>query len=142
MSIKFFNEDVTYRLLKKRKITSWIKSVIEYEGKSPGDISFIFCSDEYLLEMNKKYLKHFYYTDVITFDYGEKNLVSGDIFISLDRIRDNSKEYNVSFDVELNRVLIHGVLHLLGYEDKNSKSKEMMTFKEDYYLNMLNNSFL
>jgi probable rRNA maturation factor len=142
MSIQYFNEDVTYRLLKKRKITSWIRSVIEYEGKNSGDISFIFCSDGYLLEMNKKYLKHFYYTDVITFDYGEEKLVSGDIFISLDRIRENSMEYGVSFDNELNRVLIHGVLHLLRYKDKDTKSKEMMTFKEDYYLKMLNDNLL
>jgi probable rRNA maturation factor len=142
MSIQYFNEDVTFPLLKKRKTNGWIKKVIECEGMKSGDISFIFCSDEYLLEMNKKYLKHFYYTDVITFDYVEENLVSGDIFISLDRIRENSMEYGVSFDNELNRVLIHGVLHLLGYEDKDTKSKEMMTFKEDYYLKVLNDNLL
>jgi probable rRNA maturation factor len=137
MSIQYFIEDVPHPLLRKRKINGWLKKVIESEGKMTGDISFIFCSDSYLLEMNKKYLKHFYYTDVITFDYVVGKIVAGDIFISLDRINENSKTYDVTFESELLRVLVHGVLHLLGYKDKDKKSKEMMTFKEDYYLKVL-----
>jgi probable rRNA maturation factor len=137
MSIQYFIEDVPHPLIRKRKINGWLKKVIESEGKMTGDISFIFCSDSYLLEMNKKYLKHFYYTDVITFDYVVGKIVAGDIFISLDRINENSKTYDVTFESELLRVLVHGVLHLLGYKDKDKKSKEMMTFKEDYYLKVL-----
>jgi rRNA maturation RNase YbeY len=86
--------------------------------------------------MNKKYLKHFYFTDVITFDYVVGNTIAGDIFISLDRIKENSQVYGVTFESELHRVFVHGVLHLLGYKDKDTKSREMMTFKEDYYLKM------
>ena len=136
MSIQYFKEDVPLPQLKKRKISNWIKKVIESEGKHFGDISFIFCSDTYLLEINKKYLKHFYYTDVITFDYVVGNIVSGDVFVSIDRIKENSQIYEVTIESELHRVLVHGVLHLLGYIDKDTKSKEMMTFKEDYYLKM------
>ena len=136
MSILYFNEDVPFPKLSRRKINSWIKKVIECEGKRTGDISFIFCSDEYLLEVNSNYLKHFYYTDVITFDYVVGDIVSGDVFISIDRIKENSLTYEVAFESELNRVFVHGILHLLGYKDKDKKNKEMMTFKEDYYLKM------
>jgi probable rRNA maturation factor len=138
MSIHYFNEDVSPPKLKKRGITNWIKSIIAAEEKKCGDISFIFCSDEYLLEVNKKYLNHDYYTDIITFDYVSENLMNGDIFISVDRILENSRVFNTTFDNELSRILAHGVLHLIGYKDKNVIDKIMMTFKEDYYLNQLN----
>lgn len=137
MSVQYFNEDVPLPKLKKRITTDWIKSIIGAEEKKCGDISFIFCSDEYLLEVNKKYLNHDYYTDIITFDYVEGNLMNGDIFISVDRILDNSKVFDTSFENELCRILAHGVLHLIGYKDKNVKDKIMMTFKEDYYLKLL-----
>jgi len=137
MSINYFNEDVSLPKLKKRKTSEWIKSIIVGEEKNCGEVSFIFCSDEYLLEMNRKYLNHDYYTDVITFDYVEDNLINGDIFISIDRILDNSKVFATTFENELNRILAHGVLHLLGYKDKNEKEKLSMTFKEDYYLKLL-----
>jgi probable rRNA maturation factor len=138
MSIHYFNEEVPLPKLKKRRTTNWIKSIIGAEEKICGDISFIFCSDKYLLEVNKKYLNHDYYTDIITFDYVSENLMNGDIFISVDRILENSRVFNTTFDNELSRILAHGVLHLIGYKDKNVIDKIMMTFKEDYYLNQLN----
>ena len=138
MSIKYFNEDVPLPKIKKRRTSNWIKETILLEEKIVGDVSFIFCSDNYLLEVNKKYLTHDYYTDIITFDYVEGELISGDIFISTDRVIENAKEFSTTMENELNRILIHGILHLLGYKDKIKKDKELMTFKEDYYLNVLN----
>ena len=140
MSIQYFNEDVPLPKLKKRKSTNWIKDTIQTEGKRVGDISFIFCSDNYLLEVNKNYLDHDYFTDIITFDYVEGFLISGDIFISVDRVLDNSVEFKTIFENELNRILIHGVLHLLGYKDKDKKDKLLMTEKENIYLKLLKDS--
>lgn len=140
MSIQFFSEDVPFPSLKKRVTSSWIKRVIGSEGKSVGDISFIFCSDSYLLDVNRKYLQHDYFTDIITFDYVENSRISGDIFISVDRVKDNSVQFNTSFDDELHRILIHGVLHLLGYKDKKKEDKKLMTEKEDFYLKVLSDS--
>ncbi len=137
MSIFFFSENVSSPKFKRRVISAWIKNVILAEGKVTGNISFIFCSDEYLLEVNRTYLNHDYYTDIVTFDYVEGSIVSGDIFISTDRIRENAVEFNTSFENELNRIMIHGVLHLLGYKDKNKKDKIQMTAKEDFYLSEL-----
>ena len=138
MSIKYFNEDVPLPKIKKRRTSNWIKETILLEEKIVGDVSFIFCSDNYLLEVNKKYLTHDYYTDIITFDYVEGELISGDIFISTDRVKENAKEFSTTVENELNRILLHGILHLLGYKDKIKKDKEFMTSKEDYYLNVLN----
>jgi probable rRNA maturation factor len=138
MSIQFFVEDVTLPRLLKRRIGNWIKKVIVDEGKKSGEISFIFCSDSYLLEVNKKYLNHDYFTDIITFDYVENNVINGDIFVSVDRVRENAIEFKTTFANELNRILIHGVLHLLGYKDKTKMDKSIMTDKEDFYLNLLN----
>ena len=126
--------------MQKRKITNWIKETIHSEGKKSGEISFIFCSDNYLLEVNKKYLNHDYFTDIITFDYVENNIISGDIFISCDRVKENAKEFDKTFENELSRIIIHGVLHLLGYKDKVKKDKLLMTQKEDFYLALLSNS--
>lgn len=137
MSIFFFSENVSSPKFKRRVISAWIKNVILAEGKVTGNISFIFCSDEYLLEVNRTYLNHDYYTDIVTFDYVEGSIVSGDIFISTDRIRESAVEFNTSFENELNRIMIHGVLHLLGYKDKNKKDKIQMTAKEDFYLSEL-----
>lgn len=136
MSIQYFNEDISFPKVKKRIITDWIKKVIIAEGKEVGDISFISCSDEYLLEVNKKFLEHDYYTDVITFDYVENDIISGDIFISIDRIKANSVEFKCDFTNEFLRILIHGVLHLIGYKDKTKSDKLLMTQKEDFYLNL------
>jgi probable rRNA maturation factor len=140
MGIQYFNEDVPLPKLKKRKSTNWIKTTILSEGKRVGDISFIFCTDSYLLEVNKTYLDHDYFTDIITFDYVDGILINGDIFISVDRVLDNSVEFKATFEDEMNRILIHGILHLLGYKDKNKKDKILMTEKEDYYLKLLNDN--
>ncbi len=137
MSVQYFSEDVPFPKLTKRITTRWIKRVIGSEGKLVGDICFIFCSDEYLLEVNKKYLNHDYYTDVITFDYSEEKLVSGDVFVSVDRIEENAIEFGHRPEDELLRILVHGVLHLLGYKDKIKEDKVLMTEKEDYYLKVL-----
>jgi len=137
MNISFFSEDVSSPKFKKRVISTWIKNVILAEGKVTGNISFIFCSDDYLLQVNRKYLNHDFFTDIVTFDYVEGSLISGDIFISTDRVRENAVEFNTSFENELNRIMIHGVLHLLGFKDKNKKDKIQMSGKEDFYLNEL-----
>lgn len=140
MSINFFNEDVDLPKIKKRNTVAWIKQVIDEHCKKVGDVSFIFCSDTYLLDVNKQYLDHDYFTDVITFDYVEGDVVSCDIFISVDRVEENAKSFSTSFSNELNRVIIHGILHLLGYNDKTDTDKLIMTGKEDLYLNLLNNN--
>lgn len=140
MSIQYFSEDVPFPKLKRRATSKWIKNVITSEGKRVGDISFIFCSDSYLLDVNKKYLDHDYYTDIITFDYVEGLVISGDIFISVDRVKENSVEFKTTSADELNRILIHGILHLLGYKDKQKRDKILMTEKENYYINELSNS--
>jgi probable rRNA maturation factor len=138
MSINFFNEDVPLPKLGKRKIVSWIDDVILKEEKLLGEISFIFCSDDFLLQVNKQYFNHDYYTDIITFDYVENDLIQGDIFISLDRVKENAMIYKVTFDNEIHRLIIHGILHLIGYKDKLKKDKLLMTAKEDIYLKLLN----
>jgi len=140
MGIQYFNEDVPLPKIKKRNSTKWIRETILSEEKRVGDISFIFCSDNYLLEVNKTYLDHDYFTDIITFDYVEGALINGDIFISVDRVLDNSVEFKTTFENELNRILIHGILHLLGYKDKNKKDKLLMTEKEEFYLKLLNDN--
>lgn len=130
MDINFFAEKTEMPVIDKKNISNWIRKIIESEGKSPGDLNIIFCSDEYLLGINKKYLNHNYFTDIITFNYCEKNKISGDIFISTDRVNDNSEKYNTGSS-ELLRVIIHGVLHLIGYDDTDESSKKEMTEKEN-----------
>lgn len=142
MGVHYFSEDVAFPNIKRRITTGWIKQVISIEGKRVGDVSFIFCSDDYLLEVNRKYLNHDYFTDIITFDNVEGSLISGDIFISVDRVKENSIEFATSFDNEIHRIIIHGVLHLLGYKDKVKKDKHLMTQKEDLYLKLFNDSYL
>lgn len=127
-------EDVSFLPKNKLALRNWINSSIIKEGKNPNDINFIYCSDEYLLELNKSSLNHDYYTDIITFDYCEGKEVSGDLFISIDRVRENAKEMNLTFEDELHRVMIHGVLHLCGYKDKTKKDAETMREKENFYL--------
>lgn len=134
MSINFYFEDIEEFQLDQLKTIEWIKSSIQKEGKNTSEISFIFCSDDYLLDINRQYLDHDYYTDIITFDYVEGDDVSGDVFISIDRVRENAETFQVSLQNELNRIIIHGVLHLLGYKDKEADEKKIMTGKEDYYL--------
>ena len=116
------------------KVKSKIIEMCRTEKREIGDLNFIFCSDNYILKMNKKYLNHDYFTDVISFNYNEKNKINGDIFISKDTVFENSKTYNVSFEKELNRVMIHGVLHLIGYDDNTDEEKAEIRSKENKYL--------
>jgi len=118
----------------KRNISEWLRYVVDNEGFTSGDIAIVCCSDDYLLEVNRNYLNHDYFTDIITFDYSENQVVSGDLMISIDRIRDHAAKYEVSFEDELHRVMVHGVLHLCGYKDKRKSDKELMTSKENQYL--------
>lgn len=137
MGIHFFSEDVAFPKIGKRFVSDWLKKVIQAEAKKIGDVSIVFCSDEYLLNVNQEYLNHDYYTDIITFDYVEGSLINGDIFISIDRVAENAKEYNVAFEKELYRIIVHGFLHLIGYKDKLKTDKQLMTQKEDFYLEWL-----
>lgn len=131
-SIHFFTEDITYQLRQRTEIRSWLKSIAKKEKYSILELNYIFCSDEYLLQINKDFLDHDYYTDIITFDNSEiKGKIEGDIFISIDRVRDNSQQQKTSLKDELHRVLAHGLLHLTGYKDKTSEESKMMRKKED-----------
>lgn len=136
-TIFFYTEDITFSLNQKTHLRNWISQTIRNEGKHLGELSFIFCSDEYLLGINQQYLNHDTYTDIITFDNSsDDSLIAGDIFISVERIRENASKFKTELKDELHRVMIHGILHLLGYKDKNSKDKAQMTEKEDQYLRL------
>ena len=132
--ISFSTVETNYNLKNKLKVKNWVKSILETEGKLAGDITYVFCNDEYLLGMNEKYLKHDTLTDIITFDYSEKGKLSGDIFISIERVKENSVSFKTTLNQELGRVMAHGILHLSGYKDKNPDDKRMMRSKEDFYL--------
>ena len=135
MSVHFFTEDITHTLKEKNHIRNWIKQTIAEEGKKLKEINFILCSDNYLLEINQNYLKHDTFTDIITFDNSESEAsITGDIFISVERIRENAQKYAASERDELHRVIIHGALHLIGYTDKTKAHKNIMSSKEDLYL--------
>ena len=131
---------IAFEYLETEEITEinqnkkWLNQVISNEAKREGDITYIFCDDDYLLEKNIRFLNHNTLTDVITFDYCEGNSVSGDIFISIERVKENSEVFKVDFLTELNRVMVHGLLHLLGYKDKTEKESNLMRKKENYYL--------
>lgn len=131
-----FHSQNEFKLSKKMERKRWIKAAIEKEGKKCGDINYIFCSDEELLQVNREYLQHDYYTDIITFDYTEGDLISGDLYISTERIADNAKTYQVDFENELLRVLIHGIMHLCGYKDKTDSDAKVMRSKENFYINL------
>ncbi|HWZ15834.1 MAG TPA: rRNA maturation RNase YbeY [Mucilaginibacter sp.] len=134
--IRFFEEGISYKIKNKLAVRQWITGTVQAEGNKITELSFIFCSDEYLLQINRQYLDHDTYTDIITFDNSTPgNGITGDIFISIDRIRENASKFNIPEADELHRVIIHGVLHLLGYKDKTPSDKKKMTFKEDFYLN-------
>lgn len=133
-NIEFNFEDIQSFKLREKSIKKYIKELIYSEIKECGELSIILCSDNYLLEMNKQYLNHDYYTDIITFDYVENNIISGDLFISFDRIKENAKKLEIDFIKELYRVIFHGVLHLVGYNDKTNEEQRLMTDKENYYL--------
>lgn len=132
MAISFNFIETKDVVSQKNKVKSWIKSVAEKRGFKVGEISYIFCCDDYLLDINKTYLKHDFYTDIITFDYTDAKKISGDLYISIDRVRDNAQELNLGFEQELHRVIIHGVLHLLGLKDKTEEeAKEMRKAEEE-----------
>jgi probable rRNA maturation factor len=137
-TISFFNEGINFTLPKKTQIKDWIKEIIKKDKKSCGVINYIFCNDSFLLEMNKTYLMHNTLTDIITFDNSENENISGEIYISIERVRENSHLFSQSFADELNRVMIHGILHLLGNKDKSPLEKLSMRMKEDTCLSLLN----
>lgn len=126
-----FNYELDFSLPNEDAFSSWISSVIVSENKKEGDINYIFCDDEYILEINKQYLNHDYYTDIISFDYSVGNELHGDVFVSIDRIRENAVDFKVPFEDELKRVIIHGVLHYCGYKDKSEDEAVLMRQKED-----------
>ena len=135
MSIKIFYDETDFRLKGWKKAVKIINEVIAKEKKISGDLNFIITNDEKLMEINIEFLQHNYYTDVITFNYNSENLINGEIYISLDRVRENSKQYNTGLNNELFRVLIHGVLHLVGYDDSDEMKRSEMKKMEDYWLN-------
>ena len=129
--ISYFVEKVKMPKFRKREVSAWIKTVAEKHGRKIGAISYLFCSDEHILEVNKEYLQHNYYTDIITFDYTEGNRISGDIFISLETISSNAQKFGVTYEEELYRVMIHGILHLCGFRDKTPEERKVMEKCED-----------
>ena len=135
--IFYTTENVKLPKLEKRKTNAWIKSVADKYDKKIGEIAYIFCDDAKILEVNKTYLQHDYFTDIITFDYCEGVVLNGDIFISLDTVRTNAQEFGVTFENELHRILIHGILHLCGQEDKTPEARLEMTRKENEALQMI-----
>ncbi len=131
-----FNYETEFNLRTETQIANWISKSIVNEAYKEGDINYIFCDDDYLFELNIKHLKHNTLTDIISFDYTLGKILSGDIFISVDRVKENALEYKVKVDDELQRVIIHGVLHFCGYKDKTKDDKWLMSKKEDYYLSL------
>lgn len=136
-SISFFTEDIDFQLSNPKQIHKWIKMIILKENHTLSYLNYIFCSDQYLLKINQEYLDHDTYTDIITFPYASSPIVESDIYISIDRIKENSTLFKTSFLSELHRVVIHGVLHLCGYADKENKEKEIMREKENEALEIL-----
>lgn len=134
--VRYFCEDIKFEFKDKLINNRWLKMVAESEIKRIGDINIIFCSDPYILDVNLKYLQHDYFTDIITFDYCEGKTLSGDLFISIDSVRENSIFYGTEFIDELHRVIVHGVLHLIGYDDHCDDDIKVMRSKENYYLQL------
>ena len=134
--IRYFCEDIRFTYKNKLANNRWLKMVAGSEIRKIGDINVIFCSDNYILDVYMKYLQHDYFTDIITFDYCEGKVLSGDLFISVDSVRENSIEFGTDFEEELHRVIVHGVLHLIGYDDHTDEDKKVMRQKENYYLQM------
>ena len=135
--IQYIAENVKMPALQKQRINRWIKEIADGYGKKTGDIAYLFCDDQKILEVNNQYLEHDYYTDIITFDYTTGNTISGDIFISLDTVKSNADEYGADFETELHRILIHGILHLCGNDDKSPELRADMTNKENKALGQL-----
>lgn len=134
--IRYFSEGIKFDFPGKLANNRWLRFVAEAEAKRIGDVNIIFCSDPYILDVNINYLGHDYYTDIITFDYVEGSVLSGDLFISIDSVRENASFYGAEFPVELRRVMVHGILHLIGYDDHTPDEQAEMRCKEDYYLSL------
>ena len=134
MAIRFHEKEISAGIKNKNLLKKWLKDLILQEHANPGQINIVFTSDSNVLELNKKYLSRDYLTDIITFDYTENQLVAGDLFISIIRVKENSERFDVTFNMELKRVIVHGILHLLGYGDRNEKEKSLMRQMEDRYL--------
>jgi rRNA maturation RNase YbeY len=137
-SIHFFFENVPPNLKNRKNLKRFLGILFKNEGKKLNDLVYIFCTDQALLKINKKYLDHDFYTDIITFNVSSSTSISGNIYISTDRVRENARTYQVSFQKELCRVIFHGALHLCGYDDKSLRQKKIMTKREDYYLKLYN----
>lgn len=135
--ISFCSESLDFMLEKENKVRNWIKKILKQEGKKASTISYVFCSDKYLLRINKQFLQHDFYTDIITFDYSDKLKIEGEIFISIDRVKENAKTFKQPFEMELKRTIIHGVLHLCGYTDKSPVDKKKMRLKENNALKLM-----
>ena len=136
-SIDFLSEGITFKPKHQNKIRGWIRSVIQSEGRGFSSLVYVFCTDSYLLSLNKGYLKHKTLTDIITFDYSDEQNVDGEIYISIDRVKENAVKFKKPFEDELHRVMIHGVLHILGYSDKSRAQKLIMRKKEEACLSLL-----
>ena len=132
--VRYFFEDIKFEYKNKQFNNRWLKLVAESEICRLGDINVIFCSDPYILNINLQYLGHDYFTDIITFDYSQKPVISGDLFISVDSVRENAVFYSTEFQEELHRVIVHGILHLIGYDDHTDADTAVMRSKENYYL--------
>lgn len=126
-----YNYETDFALKNEGLFSDWIERVVLSEGKELGEVSYIFCDDEYLLQINQEYLNHDTFTDIISFDYSEGSLISGDVFVSIERVLDNAANFNVPFEEELKRVIIHGILHYCGYKDKSENDEMLMRSKED-----------
>lgn len=142
MAIQFCALETNFKLSHKRIINRWIKETIKSHQFICGEIVFIFTSDPKILEVNRQFLQHDYFTDIITFNYNEDKIISGDIYISVDTVKSNAEIYKVTFEEELHRVIIHGILHLLGFNDKTDEQQAEMTKNEDLNLKVLNSQYL
>ena len=134
--ITYHTEGTVMPSIKKRETTAWVRAVVATYGKKVGDVSYIFCNDKRILEVNREFLQHDYYTDIITFDYTEGNRISGDLFISLDTVKTNAEQFGQDYKHELYRVIIHGILHLCGIDDKGPGQRELMEAAENQALEM------
>lgn len=137
MAIFYYSEDIELPAINQDAVSGWVRKVAETHGRKTGDISYIFCSDEKILEVNRQYLQHDYYTDIITFDYTSGNKISGDLFISLDTVKTNAEKFNTEYNEELHRTIIHGILHLCGINDKGPGEREIMEENENKALAIL-----
>ncbi len=141
MPIRIFYEEITFKLPNPARVKTWVKSVAKLEGFEIGDISYIFCSDNFLLSLNQEYLDHNTFTDIITFDYSEDDTIAGDIFISIERVVENAEKFSNTTELEILRVMVHGCLHLIGYKDKSKTEKKLMREKENRYLSLWQKKF-